>query len=418
MEELQTSNGEKKNSLWTKNFTIITVGTVISMIGNAVAGFALGLLVLDYTGSTFLYALYMVMYSLPDIIMPTLAGPFVDKFSRRRTIYILDFISAAAYGIFAWLIISGHFNYAWLIIGCLLLGSIDSIYQVAYNSFYPMLISEGNYSKAYSIQSTLDSLTMVMVPVSAFLYNVIGIAPLFLINMVSFFIAAVFETQIKVKETYVKKEDEVFGFQQYKKTFREGMEYLNGEKGLKAVTFYFMISSFAGAAYSTIALPYFKNSFPNGEYVYISVMAWMCLGRIIGGSIHYKFRFPTDKKFIAAMIVYIVISAMDGAVLYMPLKIMMLFCFMDGILGVTSYNIRVSATQSYVPDDRKGRFNGIFQMLCTIGMLVGEFLAGVLTLVVPERGVVSIFMAINLVSAIVIMGSNRKHVKKIYNREA
>ena len=51
----------KENVLWTKNFTLITLGTVISILGNSLAGFALGLLVLDYTGSTFLYALYAVM---------------------------------------------------------------------------------------------------------------------------------------------------------------------------------------------------------------------------------------------------------------------------------------------------------------------------------------------------------------------
>ena len=115
--------------------------------------------------------------------------------------------------------ISGYFNYGFLILGCLLLGTIDSVYQVAYDSFYPMLISEGNYSKAYSIQSTLESLATFIVPLSAFLYNLIGIAPLFLINMVTFFIAAVMETQIKKEETYVKRESENFGVAQYKRPF-------------------------------------------------------------------------------------------------------------------------------------------------------------------------------------------------------
>ena len=45
------------SQLWTRDFTIITLGSVVSMIGSSIAGFALGLLVLDYTGSTFLYAL-------------------------------------------------------------------------------------------------------------------------------------------------------------------------------------------------------------------------------------------------------------------------------------------------------------------------------------------------------------------------
>ena len=53
--------------------------------------------------------------------------------------------------------------------------------------------------------------------------------------------------------------------------------------------------------------------------------------------------------------------------------------FLIGILGVTSYTIRSSATQSYVPHERKGRFNGAFIMLTTAGSLLGELLAGIFT---------------------------------------
>lgn len=418
MAENTATDKQTANPLWTKNFTIITAGTVVSMLGNAIAGFALGLLVLDYTGSTFLYALYMVMYNAPKVIAPTLAGPFLDKFSRRKTIYTLDFTSAALYGIFAWLIVSGYFNYGFLIAGCLLLGTIDSIYQVAYDSFYPMLISEGNYTKAYSIQSTLESLTVFMVPVSAFLYNMVGIAPLFLINMVSFFIAAVMETQIKKEEAYVKAEEESFGLAQYKKTFVEGVSYLRQERGLMIITLYFMVTMFASGAFSTIVLPYFKMNFDNGEYIYIFTMGWTMVGRLLGGAIHYKIHYPTQKKFAIALTVYITLSLVEGFLLYLPLGMMMVFCFAEGILGVTSYNIRISATQSYVPDERKGRFNGIFQMATTLGLLAGQFLSGLLTVFIPERAVVSGFMALNFIAAVALMGGNRKYVKQIYNRHA
>ena len=340
----------KENVLWTKNFTLITLGTVISILGNSLAGFALGLLVLDYTGSTFLYALYAVMYNLPKVVAPTLAGPFLDKFSRRRTIYTLDFCSAALYGIFAWLMISGYFNYGFLILGCLLLGTIDSVYQVAYDSFYPMLISEGNYSKAYSIQSTLESLATFIVPLSAFLYNLIGIAPLFLINMVTFFIAAVMETQIKKEETYVKRESENFGVAQYKKTFLEGVDYLKQERGLRAITLYFMVNALGQGAFQTLVLPYFKLNYNSGEYVYMFTMGWMMVGRLLGGGVHYRLNLPVAKKFTIALTVYLCSALIDGTVLYLPYYAIMAVCFIEGILGVTSYNIRISATQSYVPD--------------------------------------------------------------------
>ncbi|MEG1182060.1 MAG: MFS transporter, partial [Oscillospiraceae bacterium] len=69
------------NRLWTRDFTIITLGSVVSMLGNAIAGFAIGLLVLDFTESTFLYALFSVAYMSPKVIMPAIAGPYLDNFS-------------------------------------------------------------------------------------------------------------------------------------------------------------------------------------------------------------------------------------------------------------------------------------------------------------------------------------------------
>ena len=407
-----------KNTLWTKNFTIITIGTVVSRLGSAIAGFATGLLILDYTKSTFFYALYMVLYSLPKIVMPSLAGPFIDKFSRRKTIYTLDFVSATVYLLFALVIFSGNLNYVLLVGGCMLLGAIDSVYSVAYDSFYPMLISEGNYTKAYSIASTLDALSMVMIPVSVFLYNLIGIGPLFLIDMASFLIAAIFETQISVTESYVKKEDEKFGLTQYRKTFREGIDYLKEEKGLCAITLYFTITMCADGAFGVLTLPYFREAYPNGEYVYVLVFGCLMIGRVIGGAIHYRFKYPTQKKYAIAMTVYLCISILDALLMYMPVPVMMPMCFAVGIMGITSYNIRISATQSYVPNERKGRFNGIFQMCVTIGSMLGELVAGGMAEFMGKREVNIVFMLMNAIAVWAVIYRGRRFVKPIYNRQA
>ena len=92
-------------------------------------------------------------------------------------------------------------------------------------------------------------------------------------------------------------------------------------------------------------------------------------------------------------------------------------CFLIGILSAASYNIRVSSTQSYVPDERKGRFNGAFLMLNTIGMLIGELTAGLLSEVVPLRLLLTCYMRLCVVAAVFLIGGNRKHVSLIYNRE-
>ena len=394
------------NTLWTKNFTIITIGTAVSLFGSAIAGFATGLLILDYTGSVFMFAIYMILYEAPRIFMPTLAGPFLDKFSRRRTIYTLDFISAAIYGIFGLILLKGEIGFVPLVIGASLLGAVGSVYQVAYDSFYPMLISEGNMGKAYSISSTMESLMMVVTPLSVFLYHQIGIAPLFFVNMVSFFIAAVFETQIVLEEKYVVKKGEQFGFKQYKTTFQEGLDYLKSERGLFAIAFYFMFSAFSGGGHMIIGLPYFREAYGiKGEYIFIFVMAFEMIGRVIAGGFHIAFT------------VYLYIAVVGGLYLYAPIPLMMFLMFSMGVMSMTSYNIRISTTQKYIPHEKKGRFNGIFQMMSTFGMMSGELLSGALADHFDKRLVVIMFSAIEFAAGWLIMFRARSHVSKIYNQD-
>lgn len=350
--------------------------------------------------------------------MPTLVGPLLDKFSRRRTIYMLDFMSAAIYGVFGFILMRGEIGFIPLVIGASLLGSIGSIYQVAYDSFYPMLITEGHMQKAYSISSTMESLMGVVTPLSIFLYHQIGIAPLFFVNMVSYFIAAVFETQIEVKEEYVVEKGEEFGLKQYKKTFKEGVEYLKSERGLFAIALYFMFSSFSGGGHMIIGLPYFRDTYGiKGEYIFIFVMGFQMLGRVVAGGFHYLHRIKPERKFIIALTVYTYIAFVGGIYLYTPIWCMMILTFTMGVMGMTSYNIRISTTQHYIPNEKKGRYNGTFQMMSTFGMMAGEFIAGGMADHMDKRLVVLLFSVIEFSAAWAIMFRNRKEVSKIYNNE-
>ena len=414
----QNTELKTPQKLWTKNFTIITLGTAVSLFGNVISGFATGLLVLDYTGSVLLFAVYMILFDLPRVVMPQIIGPILDKFSRRKMIYTLDFLSAAIYGVFGLILLKGEINYALLTIGCAMLGIISSIYTVAYDSFYPLLITEGNMGKAYSISSTMESLLMIVTPLSAYLYHTIGIAPLFFIDCASYFIAAVFETQIRVKEEYVIEKGQKFGLSQYKETFKEGMDYLRTEPGLMAVACYFMFSSFSGGANMIIGLPYYRGAYGiKGEYIFMIVGAGMMIGRMLAGVFHYRHKIKPDNKFRIAFVVYLTIAVFGGTYLYTPVPCMVAMTFIMGVFGMTSYNIRISSTQSYVPHEKKGRFNGTFQMMSTFGMLAGELLAGAMADHMDKRLVLLCFGILEFSAAWFFMYRKRKDVSKIYNRE-
>lgn len=407
-----------EHKLWTKDFTILTIGSAVSMLGNAVSGFALGLLILDYTNSTFLYSLTLVIYTLPRIVMPLLAGPYLDRFSRKRIIYTLDFISAALYLLIFGLLTAGFFNYMLILILALIIGSIDGTYIVAFDSFFPNVVEKQNFSKAYSISSILYPLSAVMVPVAAYFYENYSLAPLFAFNAVTFLIAAIFETNIKAEEKHINSEvAKTFDFSRYKDDFKTGIQYLKQEPGLAAITAYFVIMAFSDSSYGTLVLPYFKNNETFGVMTYTYVMAFAVLGRLIGGVLQYRFKYPPKRRFTIAIFVYTTIGILSGVFLFSPIILMMIMNFLVGIFGVTSYNIRISSTQNYLPDGIRARFNGIFQMLTMMGAIIGQLLAGGLGDLFDERYIVAGFNLINLIMLAVIMIPYGKHVKKIYNTE-
>ncbi|MDO4416227.1 MAG: MFS transporter [Erysipelotrichaceae bacterium] len=417
MSNMDTSN----KGLWTRDFTIITLGSVISMFGNAMSGFALSLLILDYTGSTLLYSIYIVLFTLPQIIMPVLFGAYMDRFSRRKTIYTLDFISSAIYVLAAFLLASGWFSFPFLAAGVFIVGSISSIYMVAFQSFYPLLITKGYYQKAYSISSVLETLSAVMIPVSAWLYNQFGIAPLLAANAVCFLIAACMETQIKAKEEYIEERKEERDSDDMKKQIffdiKKGIEYISNDRGLKAIAAYFTVSALFGGCTSVLMLPYFKSTYANGEYIYMIVFGMATLGRALAGSLHYRFSIPVRYKYAIALTVYICTSLFEGVLLFLPLIVMGAFMLMSGMMGVTSYTIRISATQAYVPDGMKGRFNGAFNMLNTVGMLCGEVIAGGLGEITSPKYVILFFGLATAAMAVILIGGSKDSVKKIYNTQ-
>ena len=416
-----------KQTLWTRDFTILTLGSVVSMVGSTLSWFAISIMVLDYTGSTFLYVLFNVSFQLPSLVFPLLAGPYLDRMSRKKAIYRLDFLSAGLYLLIAFLLWSGWFNYPIMLLGGIVIGAISSVYGVAWESFYPNLITEGNFSKAYSISSLMMDLSGLAYPLGALIYEGVGAPPLCAVTASAFFVAACFEKSIRHEETHMDaahKADGVGTLRQFAIDFREGLDYIKGEKGLLAITLYFMVSGFVGGGSGNLHLPFFRGNpelfavWPIAAVtLYTIVSNFSVIGRLLGGVVHYKVKIPAQKKFAIALAVYTILGFTEGAILWLPIPLMALLFFVDGMLGVTSYNIRIAATQSYIPDTKRARFNGTFQMLCSVGSIAGALAGGGLAEVMPERWAVVLLSVVGLLSVYLFMFRGRKYVAAIYNQD-
>lgn len=405
-----------KNTLWTKNFTIITLGTVISAIGGVAMGFALSFVVFDNTGSTLMMALFAAASSLPGIILPVLLSPYLDNFRRKPVIVGLDYLSAVIYLLFGLYLLEHSFSLPLYLLFSLACGSIGSVYNLAYDSLYPNLIPEGFAQKGYTVSGMLyPTVTMVMTPVASILYTRLGLGVLCIGEGLLLAAAASVETQIKVEE-YTKPGGK-FSFGDYIGDFKEGFRYLKKEKGLLRIYGYMPITQGISQATEPLIRAWFRTAPGLNLTMYALFTTAEFIGRTIGGLVHYKFEIPPEKRFSLAYLVYVTYNIMDTVLLWLGFPLMLVNRGICGFLGINSATLRASSVQNYLPDNMRAKVNAVFNMLYALVPTLLTLAVGALGEVMDYRLCVTLVSAAGLLPCYLIMWRGREDVKKVYNRK-
>jgi len=406
------------NKLWNRNFTILTIGSFISAFGSAAAGIAFGILIYIKTGSPLTLALFTIANIIPRMITAIFVGPFVDRHSRVKLIYLIDFFYAFFFLVVAGILFTGYFDVIVFTLIAAFFGIIDTLYQIAFTTLFPEVISKGNHSKAYSISSLIWPISAaVMAPVATyFIENYeFGVAILMAFNAVTFLITATIETQIKVDEKLNKKE--VTSKITFLTDLKEGLHYYKLEKGILGIGVLFAAFSFVYAASDLLRMPYFVNH-PTFTIQHFSLLiSASAIGRMVGGVIHYLFKYPTAKKYLIAVSVYITVEILSATLLYMPYVLMVGVSFIVGLLSVTSFNIRMSATQTYLPSHIRGRVNSTQQLLWNVGTILGTLIIGLVAEYsgLEYRFIIMLSAIVSLSAIIIIPIGMKDEFKKIYN---
>ena len=405
-----------QNTLWTKNFTIITLGTVISAIGGVAMGFALSFVVFDNTGSTLMMALFAAASSLPGVILPVLISPYLDNFRRKPVIVGLDYLSAVIYLLFGLYLLKHSFSLPLYLLFSLLCGSIGSVYNLAYESLYPNLIPEGFAQKGYTVSGMLyPTVTMVMTPVASILYTQLGLGVLCLGEGLLLAAVASVETQINVEE-HIKPGGK-FSFHDYIRDFREGFRYLKKEKGLLRIYGYMPITQGVSQATEPLIRAWFRTAPGLNLTMYALFTTAEFIGRTVGGLVHYKFEIPPEKRFSLAYLVYVTYNIMDTVLLWLGFPLMLVNRGVCGFLGINSATLRASSVQNYLPDNMRAKVNAVFNMLYALVPTLLTLAVGALGEVMDYRLCVTLVSAAGLLPCYLIMWRGREDVKKVYNRK-
>ncbi len=375
----------KSKKLWTKDFSCITLATVLSAIGGEAMTLPVSLLVFDETQSAFLSSLVMICGILPDVLLPIFIAPFIDKAGKKKWILGMDLMLAAVYASMGFWVGRHTFHFLLYLLFTLTVGTISVIYRLAYASWYPDLIPRGMEQKGYAVSSTLyPTVIIVMSPIAAFLYENLTIDRIFF--LVTGITLCSVMTEILIRETK-KAAASSYTLRQYCTDIREGFSFLKKEKGIRNI--YANMSVMQGTAngLSIITQVYFQTQPYLGATMLGFLISSEMAGRLLGGLLQYKKEVPVNKRYPFTKAVYLIYSLADMALLFLPYPAMLANRFFCGSLGICSATIRESAVQSYLPEQMRARVNAFFNVLFAVGGVAFQFLAGALGQLIPYRAV-------------------------------
>lgn len=406
---------EKRKTLWDRNFTIITLGTVISAIGGTAMNLAMGLVVFDNTSSAWMTGFFTAISMLPSAVLPVLIAPYVDSHRRKPMIVGLDALLGVLYLAFAAYLSQAPFSYGLYMTFGFVTSAFGSVYNTAYEAFYPDLIPEGFMQKGYSVSSIIyPTITMLVTPVAAIVYTNLGMPFLFMAEGVLLLVAAAFESQIRLVE---KQSDtrERFNLRSYGKELLGGIRYLKEEKGIRSLYAYMSITNAASSGINLMVMTFFQSASWLTTAMYSLLISAETLGRMLGGILHYMIRIPRKLRYRMTVYVYNTYELLDGGLLFLPYPLMLAARFICGFLGVNSATLRQAAVQHYLPPNMRARVNSLFHVIINAAVMLVQLAAGALGEVVPYRVVAVCFSAICLVAIQLLIVRNRKHIEPLYD---
>ena len=73
-----------------RTFITVWLGQLVSTVGSGLTGFALGVWVYQETGSTTMFALNLLAFALPNLLLSPISGVAADRWDRRVVMIMSD----------------------------------------------------------------------------------------------------------------------------------------------------------------------------------------------------------------------------------------------------------------------------------------------------------------------------------------
>jgi DHA3 family macrolide efflux protein-like MFS transporter len=413
-----------------RSFVALWIGQTVSFVGDYFYFLAIPIMVERLTGSALAVGLSVIASALPMLLLGPIAGVFVDRWDRKRTMIIADVLRGLLV-LTCLLVQTSEQVWIYYVVG-FLMSCVSRFFFPAQNAVLPLIVrEEDDLLAANGLMQIVQIAGFLVGPAMAgFSIGIWGERVAFLVDSATYFVSALAITTITVPRTTHGAQQQGGRVSAVMSEMWDGVVYLFGNRTMVGVLICLAVVQLGVGAMNVIWVPFMRRTFGLGPEGLGAVDTAQGIGMAIGGLSLGFFASRIEKRKLAGwMIIFIggtialvglappfslanVIPGVNVEVnpaeltvgqrlLHMPLLLLLYSVFL-GMALVPAQSAVMTMMQLAVPDLKRGRVGSALNALTTAAGLLSMAIASGLGEVIELR---MIYVAAGLiVSAAGIVG--------------
>lgn len=394
--EITLNKISEKKELY--NFTLFSFGKLISIFGSAIYTFAIGLFVLQNTGSGLSFATTLVLGTIPMVIVNPFAGVMADRFDKKKLVVSMDILNGVLLVSVYLLSFAYGLNLMMIYISTFIMTAFTCIFGVSLEAAKPNIVSDRRLVSINSVSKIIDSISSILGPmVGGIVFALIDIKMFILINGISFIFSGISEMFIdfnfnkdgsEIEARNIEKRAE--GKISFIKDIKEGFIYIASQKNLINFIAVFVALNFCLGYGISVPLPYIINNVLNLTSGQLGLIEGAFpVGLIIGAMFIKK---VTDRvsfsKLLGSACIILAIS-----MIFMGIPLVFFYDIFKDNVYVVYYSLIMMISgisisfidipimiifQKMIPEEYRGRVLSLSIMLAKVMLPVALIISGIL----------------------------------------
>ena len=377
-----------------RNFVALWIGQMISFIGDYFYFLAIPIVVNRLTGSALMVGLSAIASALPALLLGPIAGVFVDRWDRRRTMIVSDLVRSGLV-LFCLLVNTKEQVWIFYLVG-FLMSSTSQFFFPARNALLPLIVTEKqDWLQANGLMQIIQTVGLLAGPALAgFAIGLWGEKIAFVINSAGFIVSAVAVFTIRMIVVPTEMGSHPISVDSVWADLLEGIKYLFGSRTLVGILSCMSVIMLGLGAINVVWVPFLQRTFDVGAVGLGIVDSAQGAGMVVSGLGLGLLAARLSKKYLASggiLVCGIGLATMGVAPSFVFIVILSVIIG----LGLTPAQSGLNTImQLAVPDAKRGRVGSSLNAITTAASLISMSIAAGLGELIGLRNVYVVFGSI------------------------